>query len=242
MKLLIVDDETPARARLRQLVMEIPGWDIGGEAANGHEALLLVERTRPDALLLDIRMPVMDGLEAARHLAELDKPPAIIFTTAYDRYAMEAFDVHATAYLMKPVRRERLQAALEHARQPNRAQLRSLGQHLHERRRHICARVRGQLQLVPVEDVLYFRADQKYVTVRYGRGEVLIEESLKALEEEFGDLFIRIHRNALVAADRIEGLEKDGQGHAALKLRGSDEALEVSRRLVAEVRKKLRQL
>jgi len=240
MKLLIVDDEAPARARLQQLVAEIAGCEVVGEAANGQEALQLAEAHNPDVLLLDIRMPGMDGIETARHLMNLENPPAVIFTTAYNQHALEAFEVHAAAYLMKPVRRERLEAALGAVTRPNRAQLAALGHSLHEPRRHICARLRGRLMLVPLEDVRYFRADQKYITVRHSNGELLIEESLKGLEEEFSAQFIRVHRNALAALDHITGLEKDAQGHWQLRLRDCPETLEVSRRLTAEVRKRLK--
>lgn len=240
MKLLIVDDEAPARARLQQLAADIAGCEVVGEAVNGQEALQLAEAHNPDVLLLDIRMPGMDGIETARHLMNLENPPAVIFTTAYNQHALEAFDVNAAAYLMKPVRRERLEAALGAVTRPNRAQLAALGHSLHEPRRHICARLRGRLMLVPIEDVRYFHADQKYVTVRHSKGELLIEEALKSLEEEFSTLFMRVHRNALVALDHITGLEKDAHGHWRLRLRDCPETLEVSRRLTADVRKRLK--
>lgn len=240
MKLIIVDDEPLARSRLRQLVEALPGCEVAGEAGDGRAALELVARENPDVVLLDIRMPGMDGLEAARHLAGFEAPPAVIFTTAYDHYAIAAFDAQAAGYLLKPVRAERLKEALAAARRPNRAQLAALGAEMRSARRHISARMRGELKLVPVDEVLYFRADQKYVTVRHAQGEVLIEESLKSLEEEFGDRFLRIHRNALVAADRVAALERDEHGHAFIRLRGCEETLEVSRRMAGEVRRRLK--
>ena len=240
MKILIADDEAPARTRLRRLVEEIDGHDIVGEAANGREALLLSDKTQPDVLLLDIRMPGMDGLEAARHLAALENPPAVIFTTAYGDHALEAFAAHALDYLLKPIRKERLAQALTHVRKLNRAQSAALSNvETAQARSHICARVRGALQLVPVGEIVYFLADQKYVTVRYSDGSVLIEESLKALETEFAAAFTRIHRNALVAAAHIVGLERDDDGHVHVRLRGVTERLEVSRRHAAELRQRL---
>lgn len=242
MKIAIADDEAPARERLRRLLDEIGGHEIVGEAADGRSALLLAERVQPEVMLLDIRMPGMDGLEVARHLALFERPPAVVFTTAYDSFALKAFETGAIAYLVKPVRRERLAQALVQAVRLTRAQLAALASQeaLPARRRHICARLRGRLELVALEEVLYFRADLKYVTVRHLRGEVLIEESLKALEREFGDEFVRVHRNALAALRHIAALERDAAGHFRLRLRGCEETLEVSRRLAAEVKQRIR--
>lgn len=240
MKILIADDEAPARTRLRRLVEEVDGCVIVGEAANGREALLLSDKTQPDVLLLDIRMPGMDGLEAARHLAALENPPAVIFTTAYGDHALEAFAAHALDYLLKPIRKERLVQALTHVSKLNRAHSAALTSiETAQARSHICARVRGALQLVPVNEVLYFLADQKYVTVCHSGGSVLIEESLKTLEVEFAMAFTRIHRNALVAAAHIIGLERDNDGHVYVRLRGVTERLEVSRRHATELRQRL---
>lgn len=242
MRILVVDDEAPARRRLVQLIEKISGAEVVGEAATGRAALKGVEEHNPDCLLLDIRMPDMDGLECARHLAHLDTPPAIIFTTAYDQFAMKAFEARAVDYLLKPIRQERLEAALKNAGRPNAAQRAQLGI-MHEEagsRRHICARVRDTLKLVPVANIYYFRADQKYVVVRYDEGEVLIEDALKALEEEFSEEFIRVHRNALASRRYLDSLEKDREGHFHLRLRECDETLEVSRRLVPEVRRLIR--
>ncbi|MDX1442648.1 MAG: LytTR family DNA-binding domain-containing protein [Gammaproteobacteria bacterium] len=242
MRILIVDDEAPARRRLAQLVEKIEGAEVVGEAATGRAALKEVERANPDCLLLDIRMPDMDGLECARHLAQLDTPPAIIFTTAYDQFAMKAFEARAADYLLKPIRVERLERALRNAERPNAAQQAQLAgmQQDSGARRHICARVRDSLKLVPVTSIYYFRADQKYVVVRHEDGEVLIEDPLKSLEEEFSEEFIRVHRNALAARKYLDSLEKDKDGHFHLRLRECDETLEVSRRLVPEVRKLIR--
>ncbi len=240
MKILIVDDEAPARERLKNLLREQPGAELAGEAANGREALELWERTQADVVLLDIRMPVMDGLETARHLAAQERPPAVIFTTAYNEFAVEAFDAHAIAYLLKPVRGEKLSAALTGAGRVNRVQLTQLGAGNAPARRHICAKLRDKLHVVPVESVLCFVADQKYVTVHHTGGELLIDESLKDLEQEFAGRFLRVHRNALVAVAQVERLEKDEAGHLQVYMRGLPVPLEVSRRLVSEVRERLR--
>ncbi|MGB9429261.1 MAG: LytTR family DNA-binding domain-containing protein [Gammaproteobacteria bacterium] len=242
MKVLVVDDELPARIRLKELLSEIPDCKITGEAANGREALQLWEATQPDVLLLDIRMPVMDGLETARHLAGLDNPPAVIFTTAYDEFAVDAFDTHAIAYLLKPVRQAKLAAALANAGRLNRVQLGQLATQTktHTARRHICARLRDRLHVVPVEHVQCFIADQKYVTVCHTEGELLIDEALKDLETEFSENFIRVHRNALVALAHIQSLDKGEDGSLLVRLHGRAEPVEVSRRLVADVRARLR--
>lgn len=245
MRVLIADDETLARARLRELAKGIAGCEAVGEAANGREALEQVQRLQPDVVLLDIRMPEMDGLEAAGHLAELERPPAVIFTTAYGDHALAAFEAQAVDYLLKPIRRERLAAALERARRPTQAQLSALdaGVARGRARTHLSARMRGSLQLVPISEVLYFQADQKYVTVRHDGGSLLLEEPLKALETEFGDRFLRIHRNALVAVERVAGLETDAAGRARVRLCGSaEERLEVSRRHLPAVRRRLKGL
>ncbi len=189
-------------------------------------------------------MPGMDGLEAARHLLALEQPPAIIFTTAYSDHALEAFEMHAVDYLLKPVRRERLVEALANARRLTRVQaaaLQQAGEHGIARSR-ICVRVRGSLQLIPIEEIRYFQADQKYVTVATPEGQMLIEETLKSLEDEFQEQFIRVHRNALVAVCYLCGLEKDAGGRFRVQLDGIDERLEVSRRHVAEVRRRIKLL
>ncbi len=240
-KLLIVDDEQPARERLRQLVSDIDGWEVVGEATNGRDCLVQASHLEPEIVLLDIRMNDIDGIEAARHLAELDRPPAVIFTTAFGEHALEAFETHAVDYLLKPIRRHRLQEALTNASRLTRAQLWALQSNAdtQQERRHICARVRDGLKLIPIEDVIYFQADQKYVTVRHVGGEVLIEESLKSLEEEFENRLTRVHRNALVANAYIEGLEKTVEGHFCIRMRDCEERLNISRRHSAAVRRKL---
>lgn len=240
LRVLIVDDEPPARERLRQLLAEVPGAELAGEAASGEDALALVGNTRPDVVLLDIRMPGMGGLEAARRLARLPEPPAVIFTTAYEQHALEAFDAQAAGYLVKPVRRERLASALERVRRPSRAQLADLAAATAPARTHVTARIRDQLKLIPVTDVLCFLAEQKYTTVRHTGGEDLIEDSLRSLEQEFAAQFVRVHRSALVAVAQIESLDREPDGRTAVRLRHGGGTLQVSRRLAAEVARRLR--
>ncbi|MGB5259196.1 MAG: LytTR family DNA-binding domain-containing protein [Gammaproteobacteria bacterium] len=244
MKVLIVDDEAPARTRLEDMAGKLENCEVCGLAANGSEAVALASDHHPDVVLMDIRMPGMDGLEAAHHLQAMEQPPAIIFTTAYNDYALQAFDIHAVDYLLKPVRQERLLEALLHARRMTRVQLAVLddADEHHAARERICARVRGSLQLIPVEEIRYFQADQKYVTVCTDGLSVLIEETLKALEDEFADRFVRIHRNALVARRYITGMEKDDEGRILVHLAGVDVALEVSRRHTAQIRKLVKAL
>ena len=239
MRVLVVDDEPPARARLRRLLEELPDAECTGEAGTGEEALDQARATSPDVVLLDIRMPGMGGLEAARRMAALPDPPAVIFTTAYEQHALEAFNVEASGYLLKPIRRERLAAALERAQRPSRAQLARIAEAT-EARTHVTARIRDQLKLIPVADVLYFFAEQKYTTVRHLDGEDLIEDSLRALEEEFARQFVRVHRSALVAVAHIEALERAADGGTIVRLRHDGGELQVSRRLAGEVARRLR--
>jgi two-component system response regulator AlgR len=239
MKVLIVDDEPLARERLQDLLADFPGMEVAGTAANGRAALEAAEASSADCVLLDIAMPVMDGLEAARHLSTFPQPPAVVFCTAYDEHALAAFEAAAIDYLVKPVRRDRLHAALEKARRftADRAAQVAASLNSPNRRTHICARVRGNLKLVPVADVQYCLAEDKYVNVHYDGGTVLIEESLRALETEFADRFVRIHRNCLVAIDRITGLRRAADGQVHADIRDADVSLEVSRRNLPHLRK-----
>ncbi|MEM1174036.1 MAG: LytTR family DNA-binding domain-containing protein [Pseudomonadota bacterium] len=238
LRVLIVDDEQPARDRLRQLMADTDGYELVGEAANGHDAI--EQAAGADIVLLDIRMPGMDGLEAARHINALDSPPAIVFATAYDEYAIEAFDARAVGYVLKPVRRSRLQTALEQAARVSTPTIDAMRDDAP--RQSICARSHGELKLIPLDDIQCFLADQKYVSVLHAGGTDLIDESLKTLETEFKERFVRVHRNAIVAVAHIAGLEKqtDGKNVVVLRDRSGDNALVVSRRHLADVRRRLK--
>ena len=244
MKVLIVDDEQPARDRLSQILADEPAYEVVGEAGNGREALELAHRLVPDIVLLDIRMPGMEGIETAHHLNAMQRAPAVVFTTAYDEYAIDAFDARAIGYVLKPVRRARLVRALEHACRLAPGTLREAGASLESRRRHVCAQAHGELRLIPVDEIVCFRADQKYVSVDHDNGQDLIDDSLKSLEAEFGDRFVRIHRGALIAVDRIDRVERDAEGKTHVVLRDDsqvdDKELIISRRHVAEVKRRLR--
>ena len=223
---------------MHRLLDELPGYEVIGEAANGRDALNLSLSESPDVILLDIRMPDMDGIETARHLSTLDDGPAVIFTTAFDSYAIDAFDTHAIGYLLKPVRREKLERALGFAAKLAGPQIEALTNDPQQPavRNNICARRGADLRLIPVEDIVYFQADQKYITVRHVHGEDLIDEPLKELAREFADRFIRIHRSALVALAWVERMEKTTDGQYEVWLRDCAEPLPVSRRHVTAVK------
>ena len=243
MKVIIVDDEPLARERLRDLLSELPDVQLVAETGDGREALHACAEHDPDVVLLDIAMPGIDGLEVARHLAAFDPRPAVVFCTAYDAHALSAFEAAAIDYLVKPVRPERLAAALERARTFAAGRGRENGDATSGRRRtHLCARLRGSLRLIPVEDVHFLQADEKYVVVHHARGEDLIEESLKSLEEEFGERFVRIHRNCLVARHELTELKRAPDGHVFAILRHGKQPLEVSRRCVAHLKETVKHL
>lgn len=236
LKVLIVDDEAPARSRMRDLLADIGAAlpaVVVAEAGNGREALALAQQERPEVVLLDVRMPGMDGIEVAQHLRAFDPPPAVIFATAYDSYAIRAFDLHAVDYLLKPIRAARLQEALARARAARPLRAEALQAMQRAPRSCLSAAERGKVHLIPLEDVLYLRAELKYVTVRTAAREYLIEESLTRLEQEFSERFVRVHRNCLVARAAIRGFERaegDTEGAWQVLLAGLDERLPVSRR------------
>ena len=244
MKILVVDDERLARERLIDLISELSISTSIKEAEHGVEALENVKRYKPDVIMLDIRMPLMDGLEVAHHLTRLNDPPAIIFTTAYQDHALEAFDNHAIDYLLKPIRKERLVQALDRAKMIARNTVDKIRNEdkANIARSHISANVHGNIQLVPVDKIYYLKADQKYVIAAWPGGELLIDESLKSLESEFNKQFIRVHRNALVAWKFIEALKKDKQQNVLIKLRGVETPLQVSRRHVSDIRNVIQKL
>jgi len=240
LKTLIVDDEALARDRLRSLVRELDVGEVIAEAKNGQQAIEAIQQQHPDIVLMDIRMPGMDGIEAAKHIASMKNPPAVIFTTAYGDYALDAFDAHAIDYLLKPIRKERLEDALNRAKVMTQTIIESLQDQLPETRSHLSVFVQGNIRLIPVDQIIFFKADQKYISVFTADEEVLIEESLKSLEEEFDDTFLRIHRNTLVAKNAIEKLEKDQDKGFVIRLKNIKEALPVSRRMISSVRKYIR--
>ncbi|MDX1550378.1 LytR/AlgR family response regulator transcription factor [Novilysobacter spongiicola] len=241
MKVVIADDEPLARDRLRAMLHEIGGIQVVAEAADGRQALQACADHEPDLILLDIAMPGIDGLEAARHLAAFEPRPAVVFCTAYDAHALSAFEAEAIDYLVKPVRPERLGAALERVRTFVAGRRQGAGTPAAQRS-HLCARLRGSLRLIPIEDVRYLQADEKYVVVHHAHGEDLIEESLKSLEDEFGERFIRIHRNCLAARHELVELRRNPDGHVHAMLRHVEQPLEVSRRCVPGLREILKQL
>ncbi len=236
MKVLIVDDEALARARLKKLIGDIEGVEAVGEAGNGADAIRQVHALEPEIVLLDIRMPGMDGIEAGRHISALENPPAIIFTTAYGEFALEAFKSHAVDYLLKPVSKEMLAAGLAAACRPTRAQLQQLDGNNETARTHICATNRGEIELIDIKDIYYFRADAKYLEVRHTKGSALVEESLTMLENEFGQRFFRVHRNALVDPLRLARLSNNKDGLWQLSFHDIDDIVDVSRRQLANVR------
>jgi two-component system, LytTR family, response regulator AlgR len=242
MKIVIADDEPLARERLRALLAEHAGAEVVAEAGDGHATLRACAEHDPDLVLLDIAMPGIDGMETARHLSAFDPQPAVVFCTAYDQHALSAFEAAAVDYLVKPVRPERLAAALERVRTFAAGRERVQPAAGGRKRTHLCARLRGNLRLIPVEDVRYLQAEEKYVVVHHARGEDLIEESLKSLEDEFGDRFVRIHRNCLVARHELVELKRDPDGHVHAILRHGDKPLEVSRRSVSQLRDTIRRL
>jgi two-component system response regulator AlgR len=241
LRVLIVDDEAPARNRLRDLIGDCAlkmQLEIAGEAANGRQALDLLSTCNADVVLLDIRMPEIDGIEVAQHLQKLEKPPAVIFTTAYDAYALKAFEVHAVDYLLKPIRVARLLDALSRARAVAPVGAEVLHELRREARSHLSVNERGRIHLIPLAEVLFLKAELKYVTVRTAAREFLLEESLARLEQEFLGRFVRIHRNCLVAKEAIRGFERgvaidadgDGEGGWSVVLNHVAEKLPVSRR------------
>jgi two-component system response regulator AlgR len=233
-RVFIADDEEPARERLKELLSDIAAEvpsEVVGEARNGLEAVERMPQSGAQVLLLDIQMPGMGGLEVARHLASLEKPPTVVFVTAHDRHAVEAFELNALDYLLKPVRAERLAAALKKTSAPNREQLAQASQVARE---YLSVAERNRIVLLPMREIIFLRAEQKYVTVRTSTREHLIEEPLVSLEREFAATFVRIHRNCLVSRAAIRGFERAGgaeeEPHWQVVLEGLEERLPVSRR------------
>lgn len=245
MDILICDDEPLAVERLSRLVTQM-GHQVIATAAYGQEAIEMVQFYQPDVVLLDIQMPEMDGLTCAQYLRQLEPSPAIVFCTAYDQHALDAFKSHAEGYLLKPIMQQELQQVLDQLTKLTQAQVSHLEQKEDmdnlEQRHQIVAKTYRGVELVPVENIYYFLADQKYVTVRHKNGSVLIDETLKDLEQEFGQQFIRIHRNALVSVHYLEGLELINSGQYQVRCRELDERLSVSRRHLPYLRERIQKL
>lgn len=246
MDILICDDEPLAIERLSRLVTQL-GHQVVAKATHGQQALDLAQSLEPDVILLDIQMPEMDGLSCAKMLRELDPMPAIVFCTAYDHHALDAFKSNAEGYLLKPVMQQELQQVLEHIIKLTQAQMSTIKQkenmdEIKISRHQIAAKTYRGVELVPVENIYYFLADQKYVTVRHKNGSVLIDETLKDLENEFGERFIRIHRNALVSVGFLDGLEVVSSGQYQVRCRDLDERLAVSRRHLPNLRERIQKL
>jgi two-component system response regulator AlgR len=251
MQIVICDDEPLARARLARMLADSElDASVVGEAENGEEALSLVEQLQPDLVLLDIQMPGMTGLEAAQHISHMAEPPAIVFCTAYDEYAVKAFQVNAVGYLLKPVRQEDLLETIQRASVINKAQLQSVKAEIAEHdddnelkaRSHISAKTHRGIELIPIDDIRYFKADQKYVVVRHLGGEVLVDETLKEFEEELGNRFVRVHRNALVSVTHISGLEMVSAGQYQICFKDLDDKIQISRRHLGNLRKLVQNL
>ena len=240
MDILIVDDEALARQRLARMVEKIDGFCVVAEADNAEDALIAITRSDPDIVLLDIRMPGRDGLLLAQDIAELEDAPAVIFCTAFDQYALDAFGTNAVGYLLKPVKAEQLLQVLEKAQKLNKIQKvaaqKTSAPARENQRTHITAKTRRGVELIPLDDVRYFLADHKYVTVYHRHGEHLLDETLKELEEEFAGRFVRVHRNSLVAVKHIEALERNAQGQYQVRLADTELRPVISRRHVSDLK------
>jgi two-component system response regulator AlgR len=246
MDILIVDDEVLARQRLLRMVEKIEGFSVVAEADNAEDALVAITQHDPDIVLLDIRMPGRDGLSLAQDIAELEDAPAVIFCTAFDQYALDAFGTNAVGYLLKPVKAEQLLQVLEKAQKLNKIQ-RVAAQKDNKpksenQRTHITAKTRRGVELISLDDVRYFLADHKYVTVYHRAGEHLLDETLKELEEEFGARFVRVHRNSLVSVKHIEALERNAQGQYQVRLADTELRPVISRRHVSDLKALLKMI
>ncbi|WP_166269630.1 LytR/AlgR family response regulator transcription factor [Marinobacter caseinilyticus] len=233
---LIADDEPLARERIRRLVEALPNYRVCGEAGDGDKTLSAIAEHEPDIVLLDIRMPGMDGLEVAEKLNTLSSPPAIIFCTAYDHYAITAFEVQAIAYLLKPVRREALGEALARAGRVNRVQLRALGSRAKTGSDQLAVKTHRGTELIELNSIHYCEADQKCVTLHHAGGETVTDFTLKELESRYAQDLLRIHRHTLVGARFIQSLVRSSEGHYHIVLKNVARQLAVSRRHSAAVR------
>lgn len=244
MKIVVCDDENLARALLVRII-EQSGHTVVAQAKSGREALKAVAEYHPDVLLLDIRMPEMDGIECATELNKMAHPPAIIFVTAFDEYAITAFQTNAIAYLLKPAKKQDLLNALDKASHLNAAQMNELAKlnnNIEEttERNSISARTHKGIEIIQLEDIYYFTADQKYVKVRHKKGVVLIDDTLKEIEQEFDGKLFRIHRNALINVDYLKYLEMVDAGQYQVGFQEIEDTLAVSRRHVPTLRERMK--
>lgn len=238
---LIVDDEPLARERLKRMLADHAKFAVVGEASHGEAALQWLAQQSADLVLLDIQMPGQTGLQVAEQLTRLAHPPLVVFCTAYDEHAIAAFKVNAIDYLLKPVRPDDLASAL--ARVKERLVAASASPTLNpQARTHLSANTHKGLELVSIDSISACLAEQKYVRVLHEQGETLVDESLKQLEEEFSDYFLRAHRNALVAKKDILRLEVLASGGHQLRLKSQEQSIPVSRRQLAEIRQILKNL
>ena len=256
MDMIIVDDEALACDRLVRLATEL-GYEVTGTAGSVAAGLSLVERYDPSIILLDIEMPGGTGIELAEEVAKMERPPAIIFTTAYEQYALEAFSTIAAGYLLKPIKREQLQQALERAQTINKVQLENLGQQAplssaseagNKAKAHEASAVRGVsakhitvnshrgMDLIPIDSIRYFLADSKYISVVTTDHEFVMDGTLKQLEAEFSSSFLRVHRNAMVSVAHIQGLDRTTEGHYCVRLKDIEQRPVVSRRYASKVK------
>ncbi|TXD96861.1 response regulator transcription factor [Psychrobacter frigidicola] len=245
MRIVVCDDEPLARERLIRIVQE-SGHEVVAQATTGAEAITAVNSLQPDVILLDIRMPEMDGVRCATILNELEHPPAIIFVTAYDHYAIAAFKANAIGYLLKPANKVELLEALGRAKNLNAAQLNGIRKlqdpTARPVREHITARTHRGVELIKLTDIYYCTADQKYVKVRHKGGIVLIDDTLKELEQEFGERLFRVHRNAIINLNYLDFLETIDSGQYQVRFKGIDETLAVSRRHLPALRDKIQSM
>lgn len=235
-RVLIADDEPLARERLQRLVSGLDNYEICGEAGDGHEVLQKIAETQPDIILLDIRMPGLDGLATAEQINALNNPPAIIFCTAYDQYAINAFEVQAVAYLLKPVRQENLGDALARAGRVNRVQLQALQAAGETDPGQLAVRTHRGTELIDIGSIRFCEADQKYVSIFHDRGETVSDYTLKELEQSYPESLLRIHRNTLVGCRFIEAMTRTSEGQYVIRLKDRETRLQVSRRHASSVR------
>lgn len=230
LNIVVVDDEPLAIERLCELLLEIPNCQVIGKAVNSEIAWQVINSAKPDLILLDIAMPGESGLQLATRIQSLDKPPMVVFCTAYDEHALKAFEAHAIDYLLKPIRRERLLESVERAmRMKQIVQTGALKQ-------FVTTSVGGILRRIALVEIYYIHAEEKYTVVHHRGGEHILDQSLKDLEQGFPEEFMRIHRNCLVKKEQLNIVRRDTEGHVWAQLRDVSTPLEVSRRCSSDLK------